>query len=173
VEWHKLDEAVVFDAHRRIVRRRFRLPDGSEVDYDVKAEPDTAAVLALSEDDDVVLVRQYRAGPEQVVLELPGGAIEPGEDPVEAARRELLEETGFAGDLRPVGKLLDCAYSTRERYAFTATGCRRIADPSPHEGEHLEVALLPLGDFVALVRGGRLTDVAVAYRALDALDLLE
>jgi len=173
VQWRKLDETVVFDGHRRIVRRRFRLPDGEEADYDIKAEPDTAAVVALTEDDEVVLVRQYRAGPEQLVLEIPAGAIEPGEDPFEAARRELLEETGFEGDLRPVGKLLDCAYSTRERYAFAATGCRRIAEPSPHEGEHLEVVLAPLGEFIALVRSGRLTDVAVAYRALDSLDLLE
>ena len=173
VEWRKLQERVVFDGHRRIVRRRFRLPDGEEVDYDVKEEPDTAAVVALTEDDEVVLVRQYRAGPMQLVAEIPGGAIEPGEDPQEAARRELLEETGFEGDLRPVGKLLDCAYSTRERYAFAATGCRKVAEPTPHEDEHLEVVLAPLGEFLALVRGGRLTDVAVAYRVLDALDLLE
>ena len=173
VEWRKLQEAVVFDGHRRIVRRRFLLPDGEAVDYDIKVEPDTAAVVALTDEDEVVLVREYRPGPEELVLELPGGAIEPGEEPVEAARRELLEETGFEGDLRPVAKLLDCAYSTRERYAFAATGCRRVAEPSPHDGEHLEVVLVPLTDFVAHVRSGQLTDVAAAYRVLDALDLLE
>jgi ADP-ribose pyrophosphatase len=171
--WRKLDERVVFDGHRRILRRRFRLPDGAEADYDVKVEPDTVAVVALTDDEEVLLVREYRAGPEELLLELPGGAIDPGEDPLDAARRELLEETGYAGDLRTVAKILDCAYSTRERYSFIATGCRRVADPEPHEGEHLEVVLLPLPKFVEHVRSGRLTDAAVAYRALDALSLLE
>jgi ADP-ribose pyrophosphatase len=171
--WEKLDEHVAFDGHRRIVRRRFRLPDDVEHDYDVKAEPDVVAIVALTPDDDVILVREYRPGPEELLLELPGGAVEAGEDIVEAARRELLEETGFEGDLRAVGGLLDCAYSTRERYAFVATRCRRVAEPRPHEGEHLEVVLLPVQKFVDHVRSGRLTDVAAAYRALDALSLLE
>jgi ADP-ribose pyrophosphatase len=171
--WEKLDERLVYDGHRKIVRRRFRLPDGSEADYDVKVEPDTIAVVALTPDDDVLLVREFRPGPEETVLEIPGGAVDPGEDTAAAAHRELLEETGYEGELRPVGPILDCAYSTRERYAFVATGCRKVADPRPQTGEHLEVVLLPVADFVDHVRTGRLTDAAVAYRALDALNLLE
>jgi ADP-ribose pyrophosphatase len=170
--WGKLGEGVVFDGHRRIVRRRFVLPDGAEVDYDVKVEPDAAAVVAVTPSQEVVLVREYRPGPEEIVLELPGGAVDAGETPLDAARRELLEETGYAGDLREVGRILDCAYSTRVRFAYLATGCRRIAEPRPHPGEHLEVVVLGLTDFVAHVRGGRLTDAAVAYRALDELGVL-
>jgi len=170
--WQKLDERVAFDGYRRIIRRRFVLPDGAEVDYDVKFEPDVAAVVAVTSGQDVVLVREYRPGPEQVVLELPGGAIDAGETALEAARRELLEETGYAGAVREVGHILDCAYSTRVRFAFLATDCRRVAQPRPHPGEHLEVVLLGLADFVAHVRTGRLTDAAVAYRALDELGAL-
>ena len=129
------------------------------------------AVVALTTGDEVVLVREYRPGPEELLLELPGGAIDDGEDPLEAARRELLEETGYEGDLRPVGRILDCAYSSRVRYAFIAASCRRVAEP--HDGEQLEVVLLPVGEFVTHVRSGRLTDAAAAYRALDVLSLLE
>jgi len=170
--WRKLDEGVAFDGYRRIVRRRFVLPDGAQVDYDVKVEPDVAAVVAVTTGQNVILVREYRPGPEQVVLELPGGAIDAGETALEAARRELLEETGYAGAVREVGRILDCAYSTRVRFAFLATDCRRVAEPRPHPGEHLEVVLLGLADFVAHVRSGRLTDAAVAYRALDELGAL-
>lgn len=171
--WRKLDEQVVFDGHRRIVRARFEQPDGAVVDYDVKSEPDVVAVVALTTSGEVVLVREYRPGPEELLLELPGGGIDRGEDPLDAARRELLEETGYEGDLRPVGRILDCAYSTRVRYAFVAEACRRVADPRPHEGEHLEVVLLRVAEFVTHVRSGRLTDAAAAYRALDVLSLLE
>ncbi len=170
--WRKLEEEVAFDGHRRIARRRFSLPDGTEVDYDVKVEPDTAAVVALTPRQEVVLVQEYRPGPEEVVLELPGGAVDAGETPSDAARRELLEETGYAGDVREVGRILDCAYSTRVRFAFLAIDCQRVAEPQPQPGEHLEVVLLGLAGFVAHVRSGLLTDAAVAYRALDELGAL-
>jgi ADP-ribose pyrophosphatase len=167
--WRKLGEKVVYDGHRRILRRHFALPNGAETDYDVKVEPNVAAVVALTPERQVVLVREYRPGPEAVVVELPGGAIEPDETALEAARRELLEETGYTGTLREVGTILDCAYSTRVRHAFLATGCRRVAEPQPQAGEHLDVVVIGFSDFVSHVRSGRLTDAAVAYRALDEL----
>jgi ADP-ribose pyrophosphatase len=170
--WRKLGERLVFDGHRRIVRKRFALPDAAEVDYDVKVEPNTAAVVALTPERQVVLVREYRPGPEELVLELPGGAVDPDEAPLMAARRELLEETGYEGAVREVGQILDCAYSTRVRFAFLATDCRRVAEARPQAGEHLEVVLVSLADFVGHVRSGRLTDAAVAYRALDELNAL-
>jgi ADP-ribose pyrophosphatase len=170
--WRKLGEEVVYDGHRRILRRRFTLPDGAETDYDVKVEPDVSAVVALTPGRQVVLVQEYRPGPETVVLELPGGAIEPKETALDTARRELLEETGYAGALHEIGAILDCAYSTRVRHAFLATDCRRVAEPQPQAGEHLDVVVVGLADFVAHVRSGLLTDAAVAYRALDELGAL-
>jgi ADP-ribose pyrophosphatase len=170
--WRKLGEDVVFDGHRTILRRRFALPDGDEVDYDVKVEPDVVAVVAVTPDQRVVLVREYRAGPEELLLELPGGALDPNEHPLDGGRRELLEETGYSGEIQYLGGLLDCAYSTRTRHACLARDCRRLSDPTPHAGEHLEVVLAPLEAFVDHVRTGRLTDAAAAYRALDELGVL-
>jgi ADP-ribose pyrophosphatase len=170
--WRKLEECVVYPGRRRVVARRFATSDGEQLDWEVKDEPDVATVLALTDEGEVILVRQFRVGPEEVLDELPGGAIDDGESPVAAARRELLEETGYVGDLRPVGEALDCAYSTRRRLAFVATGCRRVADPQPHAGEFVEVVRITLDAFRAQLRSGHLTDVAVGYLALDALDLL-
>ena len=98
--------------------------------------------------------------------------VEWGEEPAAAAARELLEETGYAGAIRPAGSVVDSAYSTRERHTFVATGCRRIQEPSPQGGEFPEVVLLSLPEFREHLRGGRLTDVAGGYAGLDALSLL-
>jgi ADP-ribose pyrophosphatase len=173
VEWTKLGERPILDGWRRIVGRRYRTPDGVEREFEIKVEADTAVVIAITAARRVVLVREYRPGPEESLLELPGGTLEDGEDAVEGARRELLEETGYAGaDLRHVGSMLDCAYSTRTRHVFVTTDCEQVQPPSPHDGEFPEVVLMTIPQFRQHLRGGRLTDVGPGYAALDALGLL-
>ena len=103
---------------------------------------------------------------------IPKGLLNAGEDPLAAACRELVEETGYAGDLEPVGTMVDCAYSTRLRHVFAARGVRRVAEPHPEEGEAPEVVLISLQAFREHLRGGRLTDVGPGYLALDRLGLL-
>jgi ADP-ribose diphosphatase len=168
--WRKLSDATVYRGYRHILRRRFQVAKGCEADFEVLTNPDTVAVLALTEANEIVLARQFRPGPEAVLDELPGGVVDDGELPLEAARRELLEETGYAGDVRHAGSHLAGAYSTHERHAFVATGCRRVGDPG--EGEDVEVVLMALADFRDHLRRGRLTDVGSAYLALEAVSLL-
>lgn len=165
--WRKLDEQVVYAGFRTVVRRRFDTPAGVR-DYEVKVEEDSAVVVAFPPDRRVVLVREFRPGPEAWVLELPGGSVDDAETAADAAARELFEETGYCATLRPVGEQLDCAYSTRRRHVFVGEDARRDG-PSP---EALEVALMPLERFRKHLRSGRLTDVAAGYAALDALGLL-
>ena len=171
--WTKLGERTIHTGWRTLVGRRYRTPDGVEREFEIKVEPDSAVVIALTAEREVVLVREYRPGPEEALLELPGGTLEDGEDPLVAARRELLEETGYAGDdLHHVASMLDCAYSTRTRHVFVTTGCSQVQAPQPHDGEFPEVVLMPLPVFKEHLRSGRLTDVGPGYRALDALNLL-
>lgn len=170
MRWRKLGEQVVYERFRRVVSRTFELPGGDTADFEVLAEGDTVAVLALTETDDVILAREFRAGPEEVLLELPGGLIDEGQSPAEAARLELLEETGYEGAISTAGTILEDAYATRTKHAFTATGCRKVAEPA--QGELTEAVLMPLAEFREHLRGGRLTDVDVGYRALDQLGLL-
>jgi ADP-ribose pyrophosphatase len=171
--WRKLDERPAYEGpYRRIVARRFERPDGTVADYEVKAEEAIAAVVALTEAREIVLVREFRVGPEEVLLELPGGALDPGESPEDSIRRELLEETGYTGELERVVGFPDDAYSTRVKHAFVATGCRRVAEPTPHEDEFLEVVTVSLAEFREHLRCGRLTDADVGYRGLDHLGLL-
>jgi ADP-ribose pyrophosphatase len=170
VLWRKLGERVVYERFRRIVSRTFELPGGETADFEVFDGSDTVAVLALTENGEVILVREFRPGPEGLILELPGGLIEDGQTPAEAARIELLEETGYEGALTSAGTMLDDAYSTFSKHAFTATGCRKVTEPA--EGELTEPVLMPLAEFREHLRGGRLTDVDVGYRSLDHLGLL-
>src|SRR5438105_3720111 len=117
-DWQKLGERMIRDGYRTIIGRRYRLPSGFEREFEIKRERDTAVVVAITPEDDVVLVREFRPGVEAELLELPGGVVDAGEDPLAAACRELVEETGYAGDLEPVGTMVDCAYSTRLRHVF-------------------------------------------------------
>ena len=171
--WRKLDERPAYEGPwRRVVARRFERPDGSVGNYEIKLEGPIATALALTPEREVILVRQFRVGPEEVLLELPGGAVDEGESAEGSIQRELLEETGYAGRLELVAEIFDDGYSTRVKHAFVATDCRRVAEPAPHDDEFLEVVTLSLEEFRAHLRSGRLTDVDVGYRGLDHLGLL-
>jgi ADP-ribose pyrophosphatase len=170
VRWRKLDERVVYERFRRIVSRTFELPQGETADFEVLEGRDSVAVLALTDAQEVVLVREFRPGPEEILLELPGGQVEDGQTPEEAARAELLEEAGYEGELTLAGTILWDAYGTRKKYAFVATRCRRVRPPAP--GELTEPLMMPLRELREHLRTGRLTDSDVAYRALDHLGLL-
>lgn len=173
MKWQKLDERPVWSGHyRRVVSKRFRTPDGAEHAFEVKDEDDSVAILALTEKREVLLVRQFRVGVEENLLELPGGAVDAGDTPTETAERELLEETGHTGALRHVGSLVDCAYSTKIKHAFVATSCRLVAPARLDTSEFIEVVQMPIDRFRHHLRSGRLTDVEVGYLGLDVLSLL-
>ena len=165
--WHKRAERVVYTGYRTILSRTFVTPGGVQ-DFEVKMEPDSAVALALTRAREVLLVREFRPGTEEWLLELPGGNVDDGENADVAASRELLEETGYAVNLRSAGAMVDCAYSTRRCHVFVGDDATRVHDSA----EGLEVVLMTLADFREHLRGGQLTDVGAGYRGLDALGLL-
>lgn len=173
LHWTKVEERPIeYGGFRKIVRRIFRLPDGSTAPFDVKEEAGNVCVFALTTDHHVVLATQFRPGPEEVLHELPGGGIEPGETAKAAAARELLEETGYAGRMLHVTRCLDCGYSTLRREVFVALECAKVAEQQPDAHEFISVTLMTLPEFRAHLRSGKLTDIEVGYLALDYLRLL-
>ena len=170
--WKKLGEEPVYVGFRSFVRKTFRLPDGRTVDFDIKQEGRAVCVLALTAENHVVLAREYRPGPEEVLLELPGGGVEASESPEAAIRREMLEETSYGGDFQFVGTHFHCAYSTFIKTTFVARNCRPVQAPQNEANEFIEVVEMPLADFREHLRSGALTDVGSAYLALDFLGLL-
>jgi ADP-ribose pyrophosphatase len=171
--WKELRREEVFKKYsRKIERVDFQLSDGSELDFYIKAEGAAVCIVALTPDDKVIMARQFRPGPNKILLELPGGGIEAGESPLEAARREFLEETGYEGDFEFAGTCLDDAYSTMERPYVVATNCVKVAEPQNTAHEEIKVVLLSLDEFRQHLRSGQLTDVEIGYLALDYLGKL-
>ncbi len=171
--WHEQTRELAFKKYsRKIEKVVFRLPDGTESDFYVKAEGPAAAVLALTPDNLVILVKEYRPGPKLVLDELPGGYVDPNEQPEQTIRREFIEETGYDGDFELVNTCLDDAYSTMVRYCYVAKNCHKVGKPTQTATESTEVVLVPLKEFRERLRSGKMTDIEVGYMCLDYLGLL-
>jgi ADP-ribose pyrophosphatase len=145
------------------------LPDGRETTREIVRHPGAAAVVPLK-DGAVLLVKQNRHAVGADLLEIPAGKLDvPGEDPVECARRELREETGYvAGTLESLGAFYSSPGFTDERYyLYLATELEQV-DPVPdHDnGEPISAEWLRLDAAVDAVTSGRIVDAKTALGLL-------
>jgi 8-oxo-dGTP pyrophosphatase MutT (NUDIX family) len=156
--WQVLDSKLLISERWLQLREdRVRLSNGHEIDrFHVIHGPDWASVLCVTDASEVVLVRQYRHGITRASLELPAGVIEPHETPEEAARRELVEETGYEADdwvsIQSVST--EPARHTTQAHFFCARGARRVRPPAPEETEVLELVTVPVADLARLATDG-------------------
>ena len=154
------------------------LPNGTIVpNYYVRESRGYVVVAALTGAGEILLVRQYRYGSDDIHLELPAGMLQDDEDPLECARRELAEETGYGVDrCEPIAEFYaEPVRSTARAYVYLAHGARRLHEPQPDPTEHIEVELASLSEFRAMLRDGRINaggSVAAGYLALERLALL-
>jgi 8-oxo-dGTP pyrophosphatase MutT (NUDIX family) len=164
----RLQRCRVFD----VDEVRFAPPDRDtpETFYRIEA-PDWINVIALTADDDVLLVRQYRFGTEEFTLEIPGGMCDPGEAPLVAARRELREETGHeAGEMLELGFVHpNPAIQTNRCYTFLARQLHEAGPPEPDEHEAFELQRVPLERISRLIADGSITHalVVAAFQLLE------
>lgn len=149
----KVYETPIFSLHQKKMR-----PGGEDnpADFYVLEAPEWINVIALTDDQQIVLVEQYRHGVDTITLEIPGGMADPGEDPIEAAKRELSEETGFStSDWHSFGKVSsNPAILTNYTHLYFAENCEKTAPQQTDGHEDIKVHVLPLKDFYDLVENG-------------------
>jgi ADP-ribose pyrophosphatase len=169
-----------------------RIQTGPVVDYGVLrvredrvADPRTGAeyprvlldasdwvnIIPVTPDERVVLIRQFRFGIWSNTLEIPGGMTEPGEDPRDAATRELEEETGFRAEhVVPLGWVhANPALLNNRVHSFLALGCRKVHEGLQETSEDIAVELRPRGDIPGLILGGDIShSLVVAAFYLEA-----
>ncbi|MGI8687927.1 MAG: NUDIX hydrolase [Thermomicrobiales bacterium] len=142
-----------------------QLPDGRIVEGFTQLEmPDVAVIVALTPDNRVIVEWNYKHGPRRVCLNLPAGYLEAGEEPLAAARRELLEETGYAADeWVPLGQFAnDGNRGAGTSFLFLARGARQIAQPDAGDLEELAIALMPMDELSDAVRNGEVAILTIA-----------
>lgn len=164
-----LQHCKVFDVHRATMES----PSTGDPHPFFRIEsPAWVNVVALTEQDELVMVRQWRHGSRAVTLEIPGGLVDPGETPAVAAARELLEETGFrAGRLTSLGSINpNPALFANRCHMQVAQGCERVAEIQNSATEETIVELLPLAALPATLRRGGI-DHALVVAALYAFEL--
>jgi ADP-ribose pyrophosphatase len=161
------------------VKATFEAPDGTEFTRDVVRHPGAVAVVAVTDDRRVLLVRQYRGPVDRELLEIPAGTRDvEGEPPQETARRELSEEAGVrAGELRLLARVLNSpGFCDEETFMFLATDLEpdRAPPPQDHgvEERFLEVVEVSLSEVDDLIASGRLTDAQTVLGLLLARDAL-
>lgn len=172
-KWQEISRKTSFEKYgRKIEKVDYKLPDGKISDFYIRNDGIAAGILAITKDKKIIVVEEYRPGPNEILLELPGGFVDSKEKPENTIARELLEETGYSGKIQFVTRTLDDAYSTMDRYCYVATDCKKVCDPKPDDKEFMKVRLISIEKFRELLRSGRMTDIEVGYLCLDFLNLL-
>lgn len=130
-----------------------------------------ANIMAVTKDNEVVLIQQYRHGVTDVLWEFPGGIVEDGEDPVDGARRELLEETGYrVSELIPIARLYpNPALQVNTLHCFLAYDAERVSEQNLDAGEDIEVHLMPLDELIELATRGEFPHALMTAVLFSAL----
>lgn len=145
--WRTLARRVVYSAlpWLEVSVEKVELPNGRIIDEFIQLRGrDFVVVVPFTGEADIVMERAYKHGPRRVSLALPAGLLEAGEEPADAARRELLEETGYAAtSWQSLGRfVVDSNYGLNTEHVFVAHDATKVREPDTGDDEEIEVVLL-------------------------------
>lgn len=173
LEFKFLSESNAYPSkYLNVVKQEFLLPDNKTKTFEIHKGGEVVIVLPITDQKEVVCVTQYRVGPQQTMTELPGGFVDLDESPLQAAKREVLEETGYTGDFKQIASIYPDSYSTIKRHVFVCTNAKKVQESNLDDSEFLEINLLPIQDFRKHIQKGMLTHLESAYLAMDFLNFL-
>ena len=150
------------------------LPNGKTAKRDVVVNPDAAAVVAMPDDGHLLMVRQHRVSAGRTMLEIPAGKLNPGEEPLCAAHRELEEETGYrAATMRILASTrVSPGFSTEVIHLYLAEGLT-LGKPNPDEDEFVAVECVPLDDILGMIDRQEIEDGKTIAGVLAATRTLQ
>ncbi|MEM7334508.1 MAG: NUDIX hydrolase [Chloroflexota bacterium] len=163
--WQKLGSKPLSDY--RIFKSRQdtrRSPRTNKVhEFYILESPDWMNVIPITSDGNVVFVHQFRHGLEEVTMEIPGGLVDPGEDPLHTASRELMEETGYeAEEILPIGIVTpNPAFLDNICHTFLAFNVKKVAEPQFDGSEDIVVSEVPLTEVPRLIQSQKITHALV------------
>ena len=170
--WKVLESRYIYPKFRV---DKCELPNGKFLDAIIFEFQAWANILAITKNQEAVLIKQYRHGVQDVLWEIPGGVVEAGEDPLQGVQRELLEETGYtASRFIQVGKVYpNPAFQTNTMYCYLALDAEKVTGQNLDDGEDIEVQLVPVDNLVPMIRAGEFPhalQVAALFHALAYLE---
>jgi ADP-ribose pyrophosphatase len=177
--WKIISSEMVFDHKWYKLRKDVVEIGGGNVidDYFVSVRPEVVIVFPVTREGQVLMVRQYKHGAQQILLEFPGGVIDGGEEIEEAAKRELIEETGYkVGKLIFLNSLVDNpTKDTNKIHLFLGLDAVQVGEQNLDNTENIQVIKVPLNEIKVKLRNGEISvagSVALAFLSLDKLDEL-
>jgi len=176
--WKILKERLLLDKRPwlRVVEQTVRLPDGEVIDDYLLAEaPDYAIIFPVLPDGRILAVEEYKHGIGRVIWQLPAGILEPDEDPLLGAKRELLEETGYeAGEWQAMGSFYDDSNRGMSLgHYFFATDLKQVAEANAGDLDEVRPIIVTPTELRAAIHDGRVAAAGVVASMMLGLERME
>ena len=163
-------KGVIFNVERHTVL----LPNGVEAIRDVVVNPNASAIVAIDKENNVIMVKQFRITEEKIMLEIPAGKIDKGEDPLQCAVRELREETGYtAKEIKFLfAPMVSPGFATEHIHIYMAMDLT-LGDIDPDEDEFVETVKVPIKEVIDMIMNGEIEDAKTISGVLAAARILK
>jgi len=158
----------------KVIRKQVELPDGKKSLRDIVINPDASAIVPIDEDNNVIMVKQYRSTAEKVMLEIPAGKMEANETAAECAQRELEEETGYKAEKIQFlfAPMVSPGFATERIHIFLATGLT-LGQLNLDDDEFVETVSIHISEAIRLIMNGEISDGKTISGVLAAARIMK